>query len=88
MRPTQTTLSQGEKLVIYRKKNPISHLSRIKNPILLYLSVAAALWAYSYVLSSLDDLNSLGITASFLSLSKAEVYYVPARLCQSITVYL
>jgi hypothetical protein len=23
MRPTQTTPSQGEKLVIYRKKNPI-----------------------------------------------------------------
>ena len=32
MRPTQTTPSQEEKLVIYRKKNPISHLNRIKNP--------------------------------------------------------
>ena len=31
--------------------------------------------------------NSLGTTASFLSSSKARVYYVPARLCQSITVY-
>ena len=40
-----------EKLVIYIKKNPavrgrknpISHLSRIKNPKLLYLYIAAAL---------------------------------------------
>jgi len=28
----------------------MSHLSRIKNPELLYLHVVAALWAYSYVL--------------------------------------
>jgi hypothetical protein len=54
----QTTPSQGEKLVIYMKKNPtvrgrknpISHLSRIKNLKLLYLYIAAALQAYSYVL--------------------------------------
>jgi hypothetical protein len=59
----------------------MSHLSRIKNPILLYLSVAAALWAYGYILSSLDDLNSLRTTASFLSLSKAKVHYILARLC-------
>ena len=32
----------------------MSHLSRIKNPDLLYPSVAAALRAYNYVLSSLD----------------------------------
>jgi hypothetical protein len=32
----------------------MSHLSRIKNPDLPYLSIAAALQAYSYVLSSLD----------------------------------
>ena len=37
----------------------------MKNPILPYLSVAAALQAYSYILSSLDDLNSLKTTASF-----------------------
>jgi hypothetical protein len=43
MQPIQTTSLQGEKLVIYRKKNPISHFSRIKNPILLYLSVAIVL---------------------------------------------
>jgi hypothetical protein len=51
------------------RKNPISHFSRMKNPDLLYLSVAAALQAYGYVLSSLDILNSLGTTASFSSLS-------------------
>jgi hypothetical protein len=47
----QTTPLQGEKLVIYIKnnpavrgrKNPISHLSRIKNPKLLYLYIVAAL---------------------------------------------
>jgi hypothetical protein len=76
-RPTQTTLSQGGKLVYLQeenpcswgRKNPMSHLSRIKNPVLLYLSVAAALRAYSYILSSLDVLNSLGTTASLSSLS-------------------
>ena len=53
----------GGKLIIYRKKtlqlnqgrkNPISHLSRIKNPDLPYPSIAAALQAYGYVLSSLN----------------------------------
>jgi len=58
----------------------------MKNPNLPYLHVAAALWAYS-TSSSLDVLNSLGTTASFSSLSKARVYYVPARPCQLITVY-
>ena len=37
---------------------------------------------------SLDCLNSLGTTASFSSLSKARVYYVPARPCRLIAVYL
>ena len=55
----QTTPLQGENLLIYRKKTlqlgqgrktPISYLSRIKNPKLLCLYVAAALQAYSYVL--------------------------------------
>jgi hypothetical protein len=40
----------------------------MKNPNLLYLSVAAALRAYSYILSSLDVLNSLNTTASLSSL--------------------
>jgi hypothetical protein len=43
----------------------MSHLSRMKNPDLPYPSVAAALRAYGYILSSLDVLNSLGTTASF-----------------------
>ncbi len=37
-------------LYYWGRKNPISYLSRIKNPELLYLSVAAALQAYSYIL--------------------------------------
>jgi hypothetical protein len=72
----QTTPSQGGKLVYLQeenpcnwgRKNPMSHLSRIKNPVLPYLSVAAALQAYGYILSSLDVLNSLGTTASLSSL--------------------
>ncbi|OCK91921.1 uncharacterized protein K441DRAFT_663943, partial [Cenococcum geophilum 1.58] len=38
--------------------------------------------------SSLNVLNSLGTTTSFSSLSKARVYYVLARPCQLIAVYL
>src|SRR6266566_2771052 len=94
MWPTQTTLSQGGKLVYLQeenpyswgRKNPISNLSRIKNPDLPYLHIAAALRAYS-ISSSLDILNSLGTTTSLSSLSKVRVYYIPARPCQSITVY-
>ena len=63
MWPTQTTPSQGGKLVYLQeenpcswgKKNPMSHLSRMKNPDLPCPHVAAALRAYSYVL--LDDVN-------------------------------
>ena len=53
----------GEKLIVYIKKtlqlgsgrkNPISHFSRMKNPSLPCLSVAAALRAYGYVLFSLN----------------------------------
>ena len=65
----------------------MSSLSRIKNPDLPCLHVAAALRAYS-TSSSLDVLNSLGTTASFSSLSKARVHYALARPCQSIAVYL
>jgi hypothetical protein len=62
MRPTQTTLYIGETykftgrkpLIYWGRKNPISHLSRIKNPSLPCPSIAAALRAYGYVLSSLD----------------------------------
>ncbi|OCK98040.1 uncharacterized protein K441DRAFT_654960 [Cenococcum geophilum 1.58] len=65
----------------------MSSLSRMKNPDLPCLHVAAALRAYS-TSSSIDVLNSLGTTASFSSLSKARVYYVPARPCRSIAVCL
>ena len=37
---------------------------------------------------SLDYLNFLGTTTSFSSLSKVGVYYVPARPCRLIAVYL
>ena len=37
---------------------------------------------------SLDVLNSLGTTASFSSLFKAGVYYIPARPCRLIAVDL
>src|SRR6266704_7158707 len=95
MWPTQTTLLQGGKLVYLQeenpcswgRKNPISNLSRIKNPNLPCLHITAALRAYS-MSSSLDILNSLGTTASFSSLSKARVHYVLARPCRSIAMYL
>src|SRR6266550_4326371 len=45
---------QKEKPCSWGRKNPMSHLSRMKNPGLPCPSVAAALRAYSYVLSSLD----------------------------------
>ena len=58
----------------------------MKNPNLPYLSIAAALRAYSYVLYSLDVLTSLGTTTSFSSLSKARVYYILARPYQLIII--
>src|SRR5882762_9731441 len=62
MRPTQTTPYTGETykftgrkpLICWGRKNPMSYLSRMKNPDLPCPSVAAALRAYSYVLSSID----------------------------------
>ena len=62
MWPMQTTLYIGETckfierkpLICWGRKNPMSHLSRMKNPGLLCLSVAAALQVYGYVLSSLN----------------------------------
>src|SRR6266576_1511493 len=73
MRPTQTTPYIGETckftgrkpLICWGRKNPMSHLSRIKNPNLPYPSVAAALRAYVLHPASLDVLASLGTTASF-----------------------
>jgi hypothetical protein len=71
---------QEENPYSWGRKNPISSLSRIKNPDLPYLHIAAALRAYS-TSSSLDVLNSLGTTTSLSSLSKARVHYVLARPC-------
>ena len=76
MRLTQTTLYIGETykftgrkpLICWGRKNPISHLSRIKNPDLLYPSVVAALRAYILRPASLDILATLGTTVSFSSL--------------------
>ena len=76
MRPTQTTPYIGETckfigrkpLIFWGRKNPMSHLSRIKNPDLPYLSIAAALRAYVLRPASLDVSASLGTTASFSSL--------------------
>ena len=53
-----------EKPYSWGRKNPMSHLSRMKNPDLPYLSIAAALWAYVLCPASLDVLATLGITAS------------------------
>src|SRR6266576_3706747 len=62
MRPTQTTPYTGETckftgrkpLIYWGRKNPMSHLSRMKNPNLPYPSVAAALRAYVLRPASLD----------------------------------
>ena len=76
MRPTQTTPYTGETykftgrkpLICWGRKNPISHLSRIKNPDLPYPSVVAALRAYVLRPAFLDILATLGTTTSFSSL--------------------
>ena len=98
MWPTQTTPSQGGKLVYLQEENPCS-LGEEK-PYELPRSDEKPRFAMSArssgpaglrlrpVPPSLDCLNSLGTTASFSSLSKAGVHYVPARPCRSIAVYL
>ena len=63
------------------RKNPISHLSRIKNPELPCLHIAAALRAYSYVLL-LRCFELLRNYCFLLWLIKAGVYYVLAMPCQ------
>src|SRR6266567_3755934 len=57
----------------------MSHLSRIKNPDLLYLSVAAALRAYTLCSASLDVLVSLGTTVSFSGLLR--LGFTISQLC-------
>ena len=98
MWPTQTTPSQGGKLVYLQEENPCS-LGEEK-PYELPQSDKKPRFAMSArssgpaglrlrpVPPSLDVLNSLRTTASFSSLSKAGVHYVLARPCRSIAVYL
>ena len=62
----------------------MSHLSRIKNPDLPYLSVAAALRAYILHPASLDVSASLGTTTSFSSLLRPG--FTISQLC--LTNYL
>src|SRR6266702_2304018 len=59
---------QEEKPYSWGRKNPISYLSRIKNPDLLYPSIVVALWAYILHPASLDISVTLGTTVSFSSL--------------------
>ena len=87
MRPTQTTPYTGETckfigrkpLICWGRKNPMSYLSRIKNPDLPYPSVAAALRAYVLRPASLDVSASLGTTASFSGLSRPG--FTTSQLC-------
>ena len=64
------------------RKNPISHLSRIKNPDLPYPSVVAALRAYVLRPASLDVSASLGTTASFSGLLRPG--FTMSQLCLAI----
>ena len=57
----------------------MSHLSRIKNPNLLYLFVAVALRAYILCPASLNISATLGTTASFSSLLRPG--FTMSQLC-------
>ena len=57
----------------------MSHFSRIKNPDLPYLSIAAALRAYILRPASLDVSATLGTTASFSSLLR--LGFTMSQLC-------
>src|SRR6266699_4887783 len=87
IQPTQTTPYIGETckftgrkpLIYWGRKNPISHLSRIKNPDLPYPSVAAALRAYILHPASLDISATLGTTTSFSGLLRPG--FTTSQLC-------
>ena len=57
----------------------MSHLNRMKNPDLLYPSIAAALRAYILRPASLDVSATLGTTASFSGLSRPG--FTTSQLC-------
>src|SRR6266705_5198129 len=80
----KTCRLQEEKPYSWGRKNPMSHLSRMKNPDLPYPSVAAALQAYALRPASLDILVSLGTTASFSGLLRPG--FTTSQLC--LTIYL
>src|SRR6266566_6991503 len=95
MWPTQTTLYTGETckftgrkpLIYWGRKNPISHLSRIKNPVCLvcmYLRPCGPTAISCTVL--LRCFSHLRNHCFLLWLIKAGVYYVPAMPCQLLTV--
>src|SRR6266568_1970837 len=70
---------QEEKPYNWGRKNPMSHLSRIKNPDLPYPSVAAALRAYVLRPASLNVSATLGTTVSFSGLSRPG--FTTSQLC-------
>ena len=72
------------------EENPYKLLQLDKKPrfaISIYSSSPAGLQLHP-IPPSLDCLNSLRTTVFFFSLFKAKVYYVLARPCRSIAVYL
>src|SRR6266705_6717291 len=75
----KTCSLQEEKPYSWGRKNPMSHLSRIKNPDLPYPSIAAALRAYILRPASLDVLVSLGTTTSFSGLLRPG--FTTSQLC-------
>src|SRR6266576_4154982 len=95
MRPTQTTPYTGETckfigrkpLICWGRKNPISHLSRMKNPVCLvriYLRPCGPTAISCTVL--LGCFSHLGNHCFLLWLIKAGVHYVPAMPCQLLAV--
>src|SRR6266566_7002127 len=95
MRPTQTTPYTGETckftgrkpLICWGRKNPMSHLSRIKNPVCLvriYLRPCGPTATSCTVL--LRCFSHLGNHCFLLWLIKAGVHYIPAIPCQLLTM--
>jgi len=66
----------------------MSHLSRIKNPCFAMSVRSSSPAGLQLRPILLGCSNSLGTTASFLSLSKTRVHYVLARPCQLIAIRL
>src|SRR6266576_4821057 len=93
-RPTQTTPYTGETckftgrkpLICWGRKNPMSYLSRMKNPglpLFVHSSSPAGLRLYT---ASLDVFELLRNHCFLLWLIKARVYYILAMPCQLLAV--